>query len=656
MPSSKEPFSENFGERRKQVRGEKLLRDAIESISEGFVIYDDEGRLVMCNRRYATMYSEGSDRFLPGVHFEKILRGGLDKGHYAGAIGHETEWLEEQLRAHRYLHSAFEHQLHDGRWVLVTKHRMANGWTAGLRVNITTLKAAQVALVESEERLKRAQRLAHLGSIVTDLLTGEVEWSDETYRIFGVTRETFVPSTENVLNLVHPGDRALVLSDSEKTAQGTSPMACEYRIIRPDGAVRHLSREGEVIRDASGVPLSLVVTVLDVTERRRTEAQLRQAQKMEAIGNLTGGMAHDFNNLLGVIIGNLELARERIEGADELSEIVKEAHEAAWRGADLTRRLLAFARLQALDPTMIRVNELVSDTVKLLDRLLGEDIEVVVDLAEEIWPVMADPAQLEASLTNLATNARDAMPRGGRLSIKTSNFRLGTDGAAMHAELSPGDYALIEVSDTGIGMPPETVAQIFEPFFSTKEPGKGTGLGLSIVFGFLRQSGGYIDVYSEPGLGMTFRLYLPRSHEADTAQAALDAAPSARGAGECVLVVEDKAAMRRIAVRLLRDLGYRVLEAERAHAALELLQCEPIDLLLTDIVMPGGLDGVELARLALERWPALKIVLTSGFPDVRTKHAKVFVDCFPLLQKPYSKDELAHVLRDALDRPPIIHS
>ncbi len=247
------------------------------------------------------------------------------------------------------------------------------------------------------------------------------------------------------------------------------------------------------------------------TEQAQTEAQLRQAQKMEAIGNLTGGMAHDFNNLLGVIIGNLDMLQECKRGDAEVEELAGDALDAAQRGADLTRRLLAFARRQALQPRRIDLNDLVTDITRLLSRTLGETVEIALDLAPELWPVVADPAQLEASLTNLATNARDAMPGGGGLVIATANRRLDADYAGQHTDLAAGDYVMIEVSDTGGGIPPDILGKIFEPFYTTKELGKATGLGLSMVFGFMRQSGGHIDVYSEPGVGSIFRLYLPRA-------------------------------------------------------------------------------------------------------------------------------------------------
>jgi len=498
-------------------------------------------------------------------------------------------------------------------------------------------------------QFERAERLAQMGTDARDLRTGEREWSEETYRIYGVSRETFVATYDNVLALVHPDDRQLVVGAREQVAKGLRPDPLEYRIIRPDGSERHIHREWEIVRDEAGEPIEALGTIHDVTERRNTEQQLRQAQKMEAIGNLTGGMAHDFNNLLGVIIGNLDLARERSGSDGELRELIGEALEAAWHGADLTRRLLAFARQQPLRPARVDINELVGNTARLLRRLLGEDIEIALEPGELIWPVTADPAQLEASIANLATNARDAMPKGGRLMVRTANRQLDRDYAALHPDVAPGDFAMIEVSDTGTGIPAEIMSKIFEPFFTTKAPGKGTGLGLSMVFGFLRQSGGHVNVYSEPGIGTTFRLYLPRTQAAAEAADETDAMPIVPGAGETLLVVEDNAGLRRVVARQLRELGYRVLESEHAAAALAILEREPVDLLLTDIVMPGGIDGVELVRSVLQRWPTLKIVLTSGFAHARLdENGSIFAD-LPLLSKPYSKDELATALRNAFD-------
>jgi PAS domain S-box-containing protein len=636
-------------ERRRSRQAEVVLRDGIETIPEGFAIYDDEDRLAICNESYRRLFPSSPESVVPGARFEDILRAGLGGSDDAEIKGHEEEWVNARVREHRDPDIATEQRLADGHWVLVRNRRLSNGGIGGLRVDITARKQAEETLRASEEQLNRAQRLAHIGSICVSLQTDETDWSDEVYRIFDLSRETFVPSRDNYLRTVHPDDRATVHTIQEQVRMAINPRPTEYRIIRSDGTVRWIYRESELIQDEAGDPLYVNSTIQDITDRHRTEEQLRQSQKMEAIGNLTGGMAHDFNNLLGVIVGNLGLARQRIGSDAELQELVDEALEAAWHGADLTRRLLAFARRQPLRPARIDINELVGNTVRLLRRMLGEDIDVSLDLAEHVWPVMADPAQLEASVTNLATNARDAMPKGGRLIISTANGHLDAEYTAAHVDVTPGDFAMIEVSDTGSGMSAETLNQIFEPFFTTKEPGKGTGLGLSMVFGFMRQSGGHVNVYSEPGVGTTFRLYLPRVAAEASEREVRDATPAtAHGAGETVLVVEDNPAVRRVVMRQLRDLGYCVLECDRAAAALEILQRKPVDLLFTDIVMPGGLDGVELARLARERWPALKVVLTSGFPQVRVNSNGDVLGDLQLLNKPYSKEELAAVLRAAL--------
>jgi PAS domain S-box-containing protein len=387
----------------------------------------------------------------------------------------------------------------------------------------------------------------------------------------------------------------------------------------------------------------------DISDREAVERRLRQAQRMDAVGQLTGGMAHDFNNLLGIIIANLDLLRDSAGLDADQREMLGEAVAAALRGADLTRRLLAFARRQPLQPEPVAINELVSNTVSLLARTLGERIPIRVNLTADLWPVLTDPAQLEASLVNLATNARDAMPHGGELMIATANRVLDAEYTARHAELVPGDYAMIEVSDTGTGIAPEVMGRVFEPFFTTKEPGEGTGLGLSMVFGFVKQSGGHINVYSEPHKGTTFRLYLRRAEVAVPSAPPPSRGAPAIGGSEAVLVVEDNEGIRRVVRRQLVQLGYRVIEAETAAAALEVLASEKVVLLFTDIVMPGAMDGVELARTAMARWPGLKVVLTSGFPELRLNGDADALAGLRLLSKPYRREELACALREALD-------
>src|SRR5579859_33220 len=301
-----------------------------------------------------------------------------------------------------------------------------------------------------------------------------------------------------------------------------------------------------------------VLVMEDLTQRHALEAQLRQAQKMEAVGQLTGGMAHDFNNLLLVILGNLSLLSDGLPPGDEDAQLnCAEARDAALRGAALVRSLLAFARRQPLRPEKTDINELIAGQMVLLRRTLGETVQIETELAESLWPVMIDPAQLEAALINLATNARDAMPKGGRLTLSTRNRRLDRDYADQHPEVIPGDHVMIEVGDTGTGMPQEVVEHIFEPFFTTKERGSGTGLGLSMVFGFVKQSDGHIHVYSEVGVGTTFRLFLPRTREGEGARAEAIEEVVPSGKGEMVLVVEDNESIRRLAVRQLGQLGYQ---------------------------------------------------------------------------------------------------
>jgi PAS domain S-box-containing protein len=390
--------------------------------------------------------------------------------------------------------------------------------------------------------------------------------------------------------------------------------------------------------------------VRDLTDRIKIEEQFRQAQKMEAVGQLTGGLAHDFNNLLAIIIGNLDILSESRQWNADENELLQAAIGAALSGGELTRRLLAFARRQPLQPEAIDLNELIEEISKLLSRTLGENIVIRLDLDRTIPAVLVDRVQLETAIANLANNARDAMPNGGRLYIATSNSHLDGDYAARRADVEPGAYVAIAISDTGQGMPPEVVTRIFEPFFTTKEVGKGTGLGLSMVFGFMKQSRGHIAVYSEPGKGTTFRLYLRPAHRA-TLEPVVDApsiAPTVTTG--TVLVVEDNAPLRAVAVKQLQSIGLAVLEAEDAKQALQRLKDETaIDLVFSDVVLPGGMDGIELAREVRRRHGHSKVLLTSGFPGRRLTDDEGLGSGVRLLSKPYRKDELIRLVLEVLE-------
>jgi PAS domain S-box-containing protein len=470
-------------------------------------------------------------------------------------------------------------------------------------------------------------------------------WNRAAERIFGYTSEEAIGK---FMPIVTEEEQAEFSQAIDAMRAGTVIRDQPMHRRRKDGTVIEVRFSGAPVYE-DGQLRAFVGMLEDVTQSNARERQLIQAQKMNAIGNLTGGMAHDFNNLLGIIVGNLDLART---GAlpDGMRELVEDGLRAALRGAELTRRLLAFARRQPLKPERVEINGLVKEILELLSRTLGEAVEIKANLSPEVWPVVIDPAQLEASLANLATNARDAMPTGGRLMIATENRHLDRDYTDQFPDVRPGDYVLIEVSDTGTGIAPDIIGRVFEPFFTTKPQGKGTGLGLSMVFGFVKQSGGHLNVYSELGAGTTFRLYLPRALAGATQEAAESRPDIAPSAGETILVVEDNPGMRRVVVRQLQGLGYRVRDVENGPAALEFLAKETADLLFSDVVMPGEMDGYELARRVTARWPRIKIVLTSGFPEAKLNGGFENSLHLRLLSKPYRRDDLARLLRDVLDQ------
>ncbi|WP_395022547.1 PAS domain S-box protein [Dongia sp.] len=450
-------------------------------------------------------------------------------------------------------------------------------------------------------------------------------------------------------DIIHPEERPRAL-ERRKMMRSTGKRAplTVMKFQRTDGTPVLLEVQASPI-EYEGRP-SIVAIGRDVTERIRLEEQLRQSQKLEAVGQLTGGIAHDFNNLLTIIVCNLDLMKELPKVPPSAMQSIDLALNAALRGADLTRRLVAFARSQSLVPQSFSLNDRVSATVDLLHRTLGEHVEIKLVLEPNLWPAMADPSQFESALVNLAINARDAMEQSGRLTIETANTHLDEDYVRGNPEVAVGDYALLCVSDTGSGMTPEVLARAFEPFFTTKAS-KGTGLGLSMVYGFARQSKGHVKIYSEPGHGTTIRLYLPRAVAKAGATGARkpDLLQAARP-NERILVVEDNTDVRETVVRQLRDLGYDTLEAPGGAEAIDILVTdERVDLLFSDVVMPGGMDGTQLAEAATALRPGLKVLLTSGFARASIQDGATSAYLKNLLSKPYRKTELAERLRATLD-------
>ncbi len=478
----------------------------------------------------------------------------------------------------------------------------------------------------------------------------------------GITAERALADPDVLRRQFHPDDRARVAALREAAYRSLAPFEFEARIIRSDGELRWIHNlsharpqpRGEVIWDG---------LIIDITARKTAELEqdelqqrLRQAQKMEAVGQLTGGIAHDFNNLLTITLGNVEILEETL-GADPAADrkALETIRRAGERGAALTQRLLAFSRQQALRPTQLDINEIVRDLDELLRRTLGESIEIVTKRAADLWPAFADKSQVEEALLNLAVNARDAMPEGGKLTIETTNIWLDETYAAANEEVRPGPYAMLAISDTGSGMPREVIERAFEPFFTTKEVGKGSGLGLSMVFGFSKQSGGHVKIYSEVGHGTTVKLYLPRSIEREDAKGADDPKKiAAAPPGRCILLVEDEEDVRTMTQSMLTRLGYDVVAAADGPAALaELDRMKHVDLLFTDVVLPRGMSGRQLAEEAMRRRPGLKVLYTSGYTQNSIVHHGRLDEGVELIGKPYRAADLARKIAAILDAEPV---
>ena len=470
--------------------------------------------------------------------------------------------------------------------------------------------------------------------------------SDSIESLSGFPPSRFVDDPDFGLDRVHPQDRERVEAALDAAVRSGS-YACEFRWQAADGTYRSFLDQGVLAPEEEGAPREIFGTIIDTTERRSLENQLAQSQKMEAVGQLTGGVAHDFNNLLTVVLGNVELMAKAAGEDPKAVRRLGAVKHAAERGRSLTRQLLAFSRRQHLAPVTLQLGQLVEDFAPLMRQAVGESVTLTTHLPQRPICVHVDPAQLESALLNLAVNARDAMPDRGALTLTARMAQAGDGLRRSHPDAPEGDWALVEMRDTGVGLPPEVAERIFEPFFTTKDVGKGTGLGLSQVYGFVRQSGGYVTVESRPGQGACFRLFLQVAEGATCERPATDVSGEApRGQGERILLVEDDEPVLALGVEMLNELGYQVVTAANGQAALERVRSgAQFDLLFSDIVMPGGVNGVQLAQAVRELRPDARILLTSGYVG---QLAPLADQGFELIDKPYERLALAARLRELL--------
>lgn len=503
------------------------------------------------------------------------------------------------------------------------------------------------ALRESEERLRFFVKYSPAAIAMLDkdmrYLVVSDRWlidNDLVGRdLRGLSHYEVIPDISDRWRLVHC--RALAGEDIESE---------EELFARTDGGIQWLKREARPWRDALGNIAGIVLLTEDITDRKRMEAQLQQAQKMEAIGQLTGGVAHDFNNILTVITGAIGVLANAVADRPDLLSIAKLIDEAAERGAQLTKHLLAFARKQPLQPREIDVNALVLEAEKLLHPTLGEQITIATQLSDNAWTALVDPNQLTMAILNLALNARDAMPNGGKLVLETRNVHLDERYASMNSDVTVGNYIKIVVSDTGTGIPPHLQEKVLDPFFTTKEIGKGTGLGLSMVLGFVKQSDGHIKICSEEGHGTSVKIYLPRAAGKQDPAVEVLIPSKIEGGAEVILIVEDDALVRQYVVTQIASLGYIPLEAANATEALKIIdRGVTVDLLFTDVIMPGPMNGRQLVDEALKRHPSLKTLFTSGYTENAIIHHGWLDPVVNLLQKPYGRGELARKVREVLD-------
>jgi PAS domain S-box-containing protein len=630
---------------------ETRLRDAIESIGAGFALFDRDDRLVVSNETHKRMYPKNRALMVPGTKFADILRGSVDLGQHPDAAGRAEEWIAARLQRHLDPGEPFEQDRGDGHWLLIGEQRTSEGGIVGTWTDISQQKRQELQLRQSEDRLARALQTLQALIEICPLAIIEVDremtvssWNPAAQTIFGWTESEAVGKPLPIMSQQQlDGVRHKILPKLDSSP--VIEMEAERR--SKDGRKINASLWITARRDDAGVISGYVAFVADITARKRMEGELRHSHRMQAVGQLTGGIAHEFNNLLLVILGNTEILTSMLADNPAGARLADRVLQAGQRGSTLTQQLLAYSSRQMLKPVTIDVGQMLGEIESLARASVGDTVSLHIAAGPGIDRINADRAQLETALLNLVINGRDALRSGdGAIIIRAKNTPLD-DGAAAKLDLDSGRYVTIEVSDNGKGMAPEVLTRAIEPFFTTKDVGQGPGLGLSMVHGFVKQSGGHLHIDSEPDVGTVVCVTLPAAIDLEERQdAMMDMAPRS---GLSVLIVEDEPAVLEISTSRIESLGYRALTATDGPDALRLIERQgPPDILFTDMVMPGGMSGAELARSVLAKHPSVRVVFTTG-------NNEEFDGDEPgvsLLLKPYLKAELAQVLRESLGNGP----
>ena len=661
IPKAIEGVATDVTERRNAeeelVSSRSQLRILVDTIPDLVWLKDPDGIYLGCNQRFERFFGAKESAIIGKSDYDFVNKDLADffRDHDRKAIAFDQssvneEWLTFSDDGYHGLFETINTPMRDPHGKLIG--------VLGIARDMTKRKQAEEFLKETERKLLEAQKMANLGFWVWDIHSGEVEWSDEVYNIFQLDPNGFTPQIDSIQALSpwpeeHQRDEELI----RKAIENREPGAYEQKFLFPDGTIGYYYSTFQGIYDDQGNLTAIKGTVQGITEKKRAEEeqkrikeQLQQAQKLESIGRLAGGVAHDFNNMLSIILGNTEMILDDLDSSNPVISYLHEIHKAAERSTNLTRQLLAFARKQTISPKVLDLNETIEGMLKMLRRLIGENIDLVWLPKINLWPIRLDPSQGDQILANLCVNAKDSIKNVGKVTIETDNVSFDNDYCCEHDGFKPGDYVMTALSDNGCGMDKEILDNLFEPFFTTKGVGEGTGLGLATVYGIVKQNSGFINVYSEPDKGTTFRIYFPRYGENILPKQMPNAKKADASGCETILLVEDEEAILSMTKMMLERLGYSVIVSSNPMEALKTgkSHAKQIHLLITDVVMPG-MNGRELSKEMYKHFPDLKCLFMSGYTANVIAHHGVLDDGMQFIQKPFSRQDLATKVRKVLD-------